>query len=104
MQNIPIKSVPNQSLTIRVNNDIYNIEIKSINDLMSISFVRNNIVIIENIRAIPMIPLIPYKYLYDGYGNFAFLTMDDEYPDYNLFNISQSLVFLTDEEIESVGI
>jgi hypothetical protein len=67
---------------------------------MTVTIIRDNILIISNVRAVPQSPLIPYQYL--EAGNFIVTTDNDEYPIYTQFGITQYLVYLTQSELEEL--
>lgn len=100
MIELPIQAIPNQTMTIRLSDDFYSISIKEIDGLMSMTIVRNDVVIVSNQRLMANYPIIPYEYLENG--NFIFLTSNNEYPYYDRFNIDQSLLFASQEELEEI--
>lgn len=102
MKNISLQAIPNQSLSIRLDNNIYDIVIKEANGIMGVSITRDNILLNANIRAVSGSPIIPYKYQYIKYGNFVFLTNNEEYPYYTQFGITQSLIYINAQELEAI--
>lgn len=98
MIEIPLTQIPNQSFSLQLDTSFYNITIKFVINLMTVSIVRDGEVIIENVRAEPNQGIIPYDYLQDG--NFAFLTVDNEYPIYTSFGVDQFFIYATQDEIE----
>lgn len=107
MIQIPITNIPNQSLSLRLSNSQYDIRIHSCKDnpelgtgIMAFDIVRNNIPIVTGMRAVPGFPLIPAQYLEDG--NFIVLTMNDEYPAWRQFGITQQLVYASETELETI--
>jgi hypothetical protein len=108
MIQIPIINVPNQSLSIQLDNNQWDISIHSTQDnadsstgIMAIDITINNNIIISGVRAMDSFPLIPYQYLIIG-GNITFITQDDEYPDWRQFGITQYLIYASDEELEEI--
>lgn len=101
MIEIPLQALPNQSFSILLDQTQYDIRIESTNNVMSFDIVRNNIAIVTGARSIAGFPIIPYKYLEDG--NFIILTMNEEYPDYTQFGITQSLIYASQAEIEAMN-
>ena len=98
---------PNQSFSIQLGGHQYDFSVRSINannvdgvGIMTVSIARDNIQIVRNTRAIPFFPVIPYQYLEEGEGNFFFATLNNEYPNYMQFGITQSLLYLLDSELE----
>lgn len=100
MIEIPLQAIPNQSLTIRLDNNFYQITLKEIEGLMAITIIRDGTPIVIGERIVPGYPIIPYRYLENG--NFAFLTLDDEYPYYPQFGVTQQLVYASQSELETL--
>jgi hypothetical protein len=108
MINIPLQAIPNQSLSIQLDNNSFDIRIHSCDNTpqtpgtptMSISISVNGAVIIDNQRMIPSWVLIGYRYLENG--NFLMVTENDEYPDYNQFGITQYLIYASAAELEAL--
>ena len=101
MIQIPITNIVNQSLTILLDENNYNIRLHTSQNITSVDITRNNIVIVEGMRAVCGTPLIPYTYLEDG--NFIFVTQNDQYPIYELFGITQFLIYASQTEIEAIN-
>ena len=102
MLNIPIQAVPNQTLTVLLDGNSYKIGIKSIGDeLMSIDIEKNNITLIQGQRMVPSFFLIPYGYLGQD-GNFSLITEEGDYPFYEKFGVSQSLIYLSPADIAAL--
>lgn len=97
---IPIQATANQSLTVQLGDDRYVIEIKVSVGCMAMTIERNEVVVIEGSRVLAGEPVIPYHYL--EAGNFILLTQDDALPDWQQFGITQSLVFLSEDEIKVI--
>ncbi|WP_420809778.1 phage baseplate plug family protein [Entomohabitans teleogrylli] len=95
--NIPLEVLPNQSLTIRLGDNRYWIQIITIsNSLMSISIARNDALLIQNQRAVSN-QVILSQHNSKGYGNFVFVTPDETYPYYTEFNNGHELYFIPEE-------
>lgn len=101
MQIIKLDSVPNQSFTFNTENNVYGITIKECSGAMGVSVIKNEKVLIENVRALSRVFLIPYGYL--NLENFAFITQNDELPYYPKFDFTQQLIYLNKEDIESLS-
>jgi hypothetical protein len=97
MMNVPIQSLPNQTFSISLENNTYDITLKETNGVISATVVRNDIIIVENQRCVAGFPVIPYEYLEDG--NFIFFTQDEQLPDYTQFNATQSFNYITALEL-----
>ncbi len=97
---INIQPVPNQSLSIALDDVQYDISIKEINNSMAVDLSRNNQLVIQGARVVAGTPFIAYRYLEDG--NFIFTTAHGEQPYYTKFGISQSLIYLTRAELAEI--
>jgi len=98
MIEINLAQIPNQSFSLQLNNVFYQITLRYVINLMTCTIKRDDKVVIENVRCEPNQQIIPYNYLEDG--NFAFITIDNEYPIYTRFNVDQFLVYASAEELE----
>ncbi len=97
MRIINIQPIANQSFTTVLNAKRYDFTIKETRGSMSITVIRDNIVLASGLRVVPDTPILPYPYLMDG--NFFLLTENQEYPDYRQFGITQQLIYLTPAEV-----
>ena len=96
---INIQPVPNQSLSIALDDRQYNIAIKEINGSMAVDIERDNQIVIQGHRVAAGTPLIPYRYLESG--NFIFTTRNGEQPYYTKFAESQALIYARPDELEA---
>lgn len=108
MIQIPIINVPNQSLSIQLDDNQYDILIRANQDnpdgstgVMSVDISINNNVIISGVRSVCGFPLIPYEYLIVS-GNITFITAKNEYPDWRHFGITQYLIYASSKELEQI--
>jgi hypothetical protein len=97
MQQIPLQAVPNQEFSITLDDDLYDLTIKTMDNITCVSIVRNGIDIIDNIRCVPFAPVMPSRY--EETGNFAFVTSNGELPYYTQFNVTQQLIYLSAAEL-----
>jgi hypothetical protein len=112
MLEIPLQAIPNQTLSVQLDNNQYDIKIAATMSttadngtvaadvLMCVDIVRNNVTIVSGFRAVDGTPIIPYQYLEANSGNFQFLTSEGDYPDYRKFGIDQSLIYASATELE----
>lgn len=100
MNTIPLQAIPNQSLTVQIDNISYVIRVHLCSNVMAFDITINGVLIIEGMRAVAGFPLIPSKYLENG--NFIFLTQNDEYPYYDQFGTTQFLYFASQKELEAI--
>ena len=108
MMQIPIINIPNQSLTLQLNNNQYDLTIHATQDnsdgttgIMAMDIYINNSIIILGVRTVSLYPIIPYHYLSNG--NFVFVTKNFEYPDWRQFGITQNLIYFSGEELEAIA-
>lgn len=110
MIQIPITNIANQTLSIQLDGSQYNISIHATKDnadgttgIMSVDITRNNILLISGIRAESSFPLLPYDYIVSTFGNFCFVTQNNEYPDWRQFGITQYLIYASNEELNEIA-
>lgn len=97
MKSLQLSANPNQSFSVRLDNSLYAIAIKTVNDTCCIDVSRDNVALLKAMRITPGTPILPYKY--QQQGNLVFTTIGDDLPDYSKFGISQHLFYLTIEEV-----
>lgn len=100
MRNIGIDPIPNQSFSIRLDNQRYDFVLKETRGVMSVSIARDDIQLLSNCRVCAGTPLLPYKFQEEG--NFMLLTEDEDLPDWTQFGVTQSLVYLSIAEVEEI--
>lgn len=101
MIELSLTTVPNQSLSSRLDGSRYDITLKAVTgDMMAVSITRDGTAIVSGQRAVAGTPLLPYRY--HEAGNFVFLTKDGAAPYYTEFGTSQALLYLTADEIEAL--
>lgn len=96
MIEITIQSVPNQTLSIDIDGYSFDISLKTAGTIIADISI-DQVVKVQGVKCLPNKAILPYQYL--EHGNFFFVTEDGDYPDYTQFNISQSLVYLTADEM-----
>ena len=94
---IPVQAIPNQSLTVTLDQSTYAITLKTMGTLMAASIVRDGVTLFTSQRVVTGTPLIPYQY--QESGNFMFITADDTFPFYEQFNVTQFLLYFTADEL-----
>jgi hypothetical protein len=106
---IPLQAIPNQTLTVTLDQLYYTIYINSTNRFndspvslgcMAITIIRAGVVIVTGQRIVCNYPLISYLYLESG--NFALLTLNDALPDYTQFGITQSLIYISQADLTTL--
>lgn len=97
MQEIPIEALPNQSFSIPLDNNQWDIVIKSTNGTVSVTMTLNGALVIENMRAVAGMRVIPSRY--EEAGNFVFVTTNFQVPDYTKFGTTQQLIYASAAEL-----
>lgn len=97
---IPLSAVPNQSLTVTLDDERLVLTLKEANGVMVADLERNGTVLLSGTRVLAGEPIIPYGYLESG--NFIMLTLNDELPDWRQFQTTQSLIYLTIAEVDAI--
>lgn len=92
MQEITLLPIPNQRLQFVVSDNRWDVTIKEARGVMVCDVIKNDDVLIRGVRAQADSPVIPYPHLSTD-GNLAFITEGDEYPRWEAFGSTQSLVF-----------
>lgn len=100
MQQIPLQPIPNQSFTIVLDDNSWDISLRTAKDITAVSLSLNNEVLLSNIRAVANSLIIPYRYKELKSGNFLFLTKNFELPFYTQFGLTQKLVYVSNAELE----
>lgn len=97
MQNIAIQNIPNQSFNVILDDNQWDITIKSVNGCLAVSLILNGAVLLKNILVAAYQPIIPSEY--SESGNFTFITLNQEVVDYEKFGISQNLIYFSADEL-----
>ena len=95
---VPIKNIPNQVFSITLNGVGYRIMLRTIQGLTFMSVWVNNEALFYNQICTPNNWVNQYNYISVN-GKFYFYCLDEEYPNYEKFGITQALYFLTPEEV-----
>lgn len=100
MRLVPVAAVPNQSFTVRLDDTRMVLRLKDADGIMVADFERNGETVLLGTRVLAGECIIPYRYLEQG--NFIFLTLNDELPDWRSFGVSQNLIYITAAEVEAL--
>lgn len=96
-QTIPLQSIPNQTVSVALDNQRYELTLKTVGTVMAADLLINEVLILQGARLVGGTPLIPYRYLQNG--NFLLTTEDNCYPFYTLFGVTQFLVYFSPAEL-----
>jgi hypothetical protein len=97
MQQIDIANIPNQSFSASLDGNTFDFTIKETNGVMAMDLIINNITVLLGARLVSGAWIIPYAYLENG--NFLISTLNDDYPYYTEFGISQFLLYASPTEL-----
>lgn len=100
MIDIPLAPMANQSLSIPLGGNRYEITVKEANGCMVCTIDRDGEVVVRNVALRPNDYVLPYRYGEAGQGNFFFSVEDEQLPDWHMFGRTQYLVYVTADEIE----
>lgn len=97
---VPLDPIPNQSLSIRLDNRRYVVTVQEIGGMMGATIERDGVLLISNVRCVAGFPLLPYPHLSRDAGNFIFTnTVAGKIPYYTDFGSTCLLVYSTAAEI-----
>ena len=97
MKEIPLNAIERQSLSVLIDNVMYELSFKLCNGIMAATIVRDGVILIENRRVVAGVGIIPEGHLEDA--NFLILTYDDDLPYFSDFNTTHVLVYANPEEV-----
>ncbi|MCK1967161.1 MULTISPECIES: phage baseplate plug family protein [Franconibacter] len=100
MNQIPVSPFPRQSLSVVLENTLYELSLKECNGIMAVSVVRDGATIVSNRRAVAGEPVIPHGYLEEG--NFILLTDKEALPYYTDFEGATLFVYITRDELTAL--
>lgn len=92
---------PNQTFSSVLENDSYEIEIKTVTDFTYISINRNGEQVISAQKCNINQDILLYDYQFNNFGNFRFSSNSDVYPNFNQFGVSVFFIYITKSEVSS---
>jgi hypothetical protein len=102
MIEIALQSVPNQAFSVTLDGSRYLFTLKESNGIMCADVTRDDVELLRGHRIVAGAPLLPYRSVQGGFGNFVLLTENDELPYYTSFGGTQQLVYLSAAEIAAL--
>lgn len=97
MIDISLRPVPNQQLSIQLEDVWYDITLKDAIGCMALTLERDGVRVLSNTRLVAGSPVIPARY--QESGNFVLTTADDAIPYYDQFGTTQFLIYLSAAEV-----
>lgn len=101
MQTIPLDPIPNQSLSAQLDGRFWSFRITDVGGVMAVDVTRDNVTLLSGVRVLAGELLLPFPYLEDG--NFILLTDGDALPAYDQFGVTQTLVYVSAEEMAVIA-
>lgn len=101
MQTIALQAIPKQSLSIVLDNILYEIALLETNGCMSLNLTRGGEPVVNGQRCVAGTLLLPYKTLEKNFGNFMFLTNAGDLPYYDQFTATQALLYASPADLEA---
>jgi hypothetical protein len=98
MYKVDLRKVPNQELTFIVNNEVFRIQLRTIQDLTFATIFLNEKPLLYSQLCTPNNYINLYNYI-SASGKFFFKCIDEEYPNYTKFGETQELLFYTEDEL-----
>lgn len=98
-QVIPLSAVANQSLSVPLGDARYDLRFHDLGGMMAVDISLNDQVLVLGSRVAGNAPLIPFRYLEGDGGNFLFLTEPGAIPYWESFGTTQTLLYVTPEEL-----
>jgi hypothetical protein len=100
MQQIPIQQLPNQSFTVLLDGNQWDVTLKTVGDATAVSLILNGTDVLQGARCVAGSFLIPSRY--EEAGNFFFVTQSRQLPYYTQFNVTQSLIYASAAELAAL--
>lgn len=103
MRQIPLQSVPNQSLSFTQDENRWEVTIKQAVTSMIADVTINDVRVISGVRIPGDEFILPYTYMGVLQGNLMLTTQQELLPDWNLFGQTQQLFYWTPDEMKALA-
>lgn len=100
MRTIPLSRVPNQQLSVTLDQKRWTLRIKVAVNVMAADIYLDDQPLLLGQRLAAGTPVIPYRHL-QGNGNFWVLTEGEEVPWWERFGIDQVLTYASEGELDA---
>lgn len=97
MKEIALNIVERQSLSVLLDNVMYELSFKLCNGIMAATVIRDGVTLIENRKVVAGVAIIPEGHLEDA--NFLILTYNDDLPYFKEFGTTHVLVYANRDEV-----
>jgi len=102
MKEIPLNIVEKQSLSVLLDNSLFELSFKTCNGITAATVIKDGVTLVENRRVVAGVPIIP-----EGSretSNFIILTNNNELPYYSNFSSTHILVYMSQQEVNDIRI
>lgn len=103
MRQIPLQSVPNQSLSFTQDENRWEVTIKQAAASMIADVTINDVRVISGVRIPGDDFILPYTYMGVLQGNLMLTTQQELLPDWELFGQTQQLFYWTPDEMKALA-
>ena len=103
MRQIPLQSVPNQSLSFTQDENRWEVTIKQAATSMIADVTINDVRVISGVRIPGDDFILPYTYMGVLQGNLMLTTQQELLPDWELFGQTQQLFYWTPDEMKALA-
>ena len=103
MRQIPLQSVPNQSLSFTQDENRWEVTIKQAVTSMIADVTINDVRVISGARIPGDDFILPYTYMGVMQGNLMLTTQQELLPDWELFGQTQQLFYWTPDEMKALA-
>lgn len=100
MRQVPLVAIPNQKLSVRLDDQRIVLRIKEARGVMVADLERGGVELLSGVRIVAGQPFIPYGYLENG--NFIITTVNGELPWWQNFTVDQQLIYMTAAEVDAL--
>jgi hypothetical protein len=100
MQQLPLQQLPNQSFSILLDGNQWDLLLKTVQDTTVASLTLNGTDVLDCARCAAGAFIIPSDY--EEAGNFFFVTQNQQLPYYTQFNVTQSLIYISAVELAAL--
>jgi len=98
MIDIALQNVANQTFSITIGENTFNVALKTTGNGLTIAdIVINDVTKILGVACLPNRSILPYPYMESG--NLFFVVDGEDYPTYTEFGMTQNLVYLDADEM-----
>lgn len=100
MEQVPLKVLERQEISVELEGSLYELVIKECNGIMAVKVTQDEVVLQEYRRAVAGMWVVPPLLMTKG--NFIFITADDNLPYFTEFDSTTQLLYLTLDEVNQV--